>query len=1684
MSLPYRLDVENVSKKVQKATADLSAVQRGDSTQDDALAPLFEGLMGTQQSCSLHCQGILQVADNCDIPSLIQKITNTVAIIDFQNLGDLLRTTAILMGEEHKQNGTQWGITESRHPFVSILDGRSEVALCLINTIKSVVLCSQPDEESCGHVFQQWKPFFVYVLTKPLISQAIGYESLIKNLYDLMIDCVRRDSMWRNILLDFLFEDMLMVSYTNRVTLECKLCALEGILSTLTTMSAKWGSRETHFEQLKYAILSIACDLVDRKMSLGRVLDILMALARSHHECLLTETSLTTIAWMMWASEHDDAERLVALVSLLYQCAGHWPAMSSLLIAPSLIHSLYYANLKSDTQQREILQSLLHNVAKPKNVQKTFRCETKLNMMSASLLRVDYFSRCFVSMAKCLLIDSTYGTDADPLQQFQQDLEKLGDRYHTFVLLIVASLVCINLSRESADDCTVKQLRTLLETFIPQAIACSSSSDYVFKASYIILYYTGRPVPVVSKRLLLEQYVALSKNQYLVKFVLEVVLKLTKTQVARPLAVSLMTSLYEQNIRTFPELETLLKMTTKTAKTSEMFISNAQAAFRLCCHPEAMQEMHVAMVVRVVASIMENPDTCEILTARCLALEALVRLCEHGLLNVHSVWQSLGSQLLSYKNPHLVALVCRLLALFSEPGIDNVDNLGLSVDDLLLQLEENKDRYKLRSQALGCLWEHCQDQMLSNKPNALIVTAVVRSLSRYHPATIQYVSNDIESGNTGLKTADYRPTRASYEKILKIIELTEHDGKDSEEFEKAFVDFFAHSIKYEMEFAGRHERTKWNKGESKFLSTNKQREGPNPNGFDQATSLLKMSMDQSHSAVVRGGVCVGYMLVAHKFEDNNTNKTTESILQSLVQMVRDAGASDNPSMLHTRYKSWANYLGTLLQAQTMAAKDEMDDVSFVLFRDAILSGLKATFLHDKQRPTVESNFILAIGGLASAHPQCTDRIEWLGKLEATCLAILSAENSPFHEDTHLWDVGKDWSSEARAAAACVLGYVIRSPGYTSNSTRSEVNSENPKPPSPIALFLDILSTDGSKATSHTSSAVFVGCVVGLCTWLAKIASTQSRNQLVITQALNTICDILSRTTDSILTKCCARELISCCLSIISATPNDGVSEEAKAGYQAIWRPLHERFIHGTSTPHCCESTLLALVVLQRKAKMLGISDEDTLNHLNNIIASNSPSTSVCAYLTRQIADLGGLNWEQCLHEVNTKLNEASFASRRWGLEVLFLLLEINENRHSSMEVETVKLVEEVFRQATEQDIVCDAAILLGCISWMPDPQTRNPHLPDNLEYLPDQFRVLKVICAGLLGNKTPKSQRVASFVLSKFKSLPPVDLGAFLNMGLNGHSKVHLDWLCDFICEKVGLSWVSGTVIPNLLSFNCLPYLSCNSVISLLGVLKQIPIYASSTLLDKVVSILIEREFGEEKEMVLQELLGCVQGIPTGVSETLLRRTAQATLQAVNLNYKIVKQQDHLTKFLVSIKEENREDFLSLNSAKDIPTIINIVVVRVRMLAYGIASPSILHPIFEWIIVGDKQSVAHREDVVNALGSELRSKKLNEKTQDTILLDMMDHISKINGRLSHGILLLRACLCPHMDNAVVPIVFSERCVREKAPWKLLSTKLKEIVKHKHQGDGEAHALLCVCLREMRHIGELQHTRDWYSTVHY
>lgn len=47
----------------------------------------------------------------------------------------------------------------------------------------------------------------------------------------------------------------------------------------------------------------------------------------------------------------------------------------------------------------------------------------------------------------------------------------------------------------------------------------------------------------------------------------------------------------------------------------------------------------------------------------------------------------------------------------------------------------------------------------------------------------------------------------------------------------------------------------------------------------------------------------------------------------------------------------------------MAAKDEMDDVSFVLFRDAILSGLKATFLHDKQRPTVESNFILAIGGL-------------------------------------------------------------------------------------------------------------------------------------------------------------------------------------------------------------------------------------------------------------------------------------------------------------------------------------------------------------------------------------------------------------------------------------------------------------------------------------------------------------------------------------------------------------------------------------------------------------------------------------------------------------------------------------------------------------------------------------------------
>lgn len=97
------------------------------------------------------------------------------------------------------------------------------------------------------------------------------------------------------------------------------------------------------------------------------------------------------------------------------------------------------------------------------------------------------------------------------------------------------------------------------------------------------------------------------------------------------------------------------------------------------------------------------------------------------------------------------------------------------------------------------------------------------------------------------------------------------------------------------------------------MSTNKQREGPNPNGFDQATSLLKMSMDQSHSAVVRGGVCVGYMLVAHKFEDNNTNKTTESILQSLVQMVRDAGASDNPSMLHTRYKSWANYLGTLLQ---------------------------------------------------------------------------------------------------------------------------------------------------------------------------------------------------------------------------------------------------------------------------------------------------------------------------------------------------------------------------------------------------------------------------------------------------------------------------------------------------------------------------------------------------------------------------------------------------------------------------------------------------------------------------------------------------------------------------------------------------------------------------------------------------
>lgn len=184
-----------------------------------------------------------------------------------------------------------------------------------------------------------------------------------------------------------------------------------------------------------------------------------------------------------------------------------------------------------------------------------------------------------------------------------------------------------------------------------------------------LLLYCLRMEPVPEIRLLLLEHIPkMAQHKFCIAPILKSIQALMTSPRLQPVAIRLMTSLWEIQDRCFPQLlkaigedETSTKSSAKLPKPSPDVLLARAAAIRDICRLKP--EQHGADLLAPLQTILKTAMGNDGGPASALALEGLYYLCEAEVIDIQSAWGVIGKQLSKDGRGVVIQRVCELFSL-------------------------------------------------------------------------------------------------------------------------------------------------------------------------------------------------------------------------------------------------------------------------------------------------------------------------------------------------------------------------------------------------------------------------------------------------------------------------------------------------------------------------------------------------------------------------------------------------------------------------------------------------------------------------------------------------------------------------------------------------------------------------------------------------------------------------------------------------------------------------------------------------------------------------------------------------------------------------------------------------------------------------------------------------------------
>ncbi|XP_078070402.1 focadhesin isoform X2 [Mustelus asterias] len=610
----------------------------------------------------------------------------------------------------------------------------------------------------------------------------------------------------------------------------------------------------------------------------------------------------------------------------------------------------------------------------------------------------------------------------------------LNDKVPEHITLLISYIIL----KEDGDG-----LRRALDIATELAKADPSQVPYLIS---VLMFKLGRPLEPTLHLAILHTLPALGTHKVCVAQIIRALQMLWKTTKLKAISLRLMTVLWENQDRVYPELQKFMALvdvpSMSLAKEDqwEQMIAKA-ASIRDICRKRSYQ--HGADMLAAISKVLNECTRPDQATPTVLALQGLHALCQAEVVDIRSTWCALSPKLSCDTRPLVVKTLTEVFAL--------VPSLNV----------KSTEYEKFRAQVISILWSHTQSK------NSLIACSAYKALSAFNSEeyTVLHLPEQVRPERTNddeddemeeeeEKEEDLSVPGASYMKLLLMTPLPVFS---------AFEEFLSSLVTQELTAMPRGVYHSALRG-----GTVRSDQGKTVAGIP---NFMLKTYEKNKQPGLKSGLAAGLLLCydLHVQTDKDgkpinrflvsRGRSYQQMLAALIHEVPIQPSEWHKSMLLSQ--AWLGFMGRTYQAvlqgrqaelemQQKHGKDDPEELQYKKFiswlwvRDLLTDVVKSA---SKDSPVVQGNSILALTGLAvtvakyenSLPSETNDAPEigadilptehWISMVVQTLLSIVDSHYRPKGR-IFPWFQHKSYSGEntasaiARSCAATALTLLV------------------------------------------------------------------------------------------------------------------------------------------------------------------------------------------------------------------------------------------------------------------------------------------------------------------------------------------------------------------------------------------------------------------------------------------------------------------------------------------------------------------------------------------------------------------------------------------------------------------------------------------------------------------------------------